>query len=80
MKSTKFYCLVLMTKYLLKSMISWISFWILEIIRRKGYLNNYLKKLFCQAYYFDFRSNQNIFFVKHIESEKNKILEKELDE
>ena len=62
MKSTKFHCLALMTK----QWIGWISSWLPELIRKNSYLNNYLKKLFCQAYCFNFFSSQNSFLVKHI--------------
>ena len=31
---------------------------------KNSYLNNFLKKLFFQAYYFNFQSNQESFFVK----------------
>ena len=38
--------------------------WILELILKNSYLNNYSKKLFCQAYYFHFQSNQDSFFYQ----------------
>ena len=38
------------------------------------------KKLFCQANCFNFQSNQDSFFVKHIKFEKCKELKKELSE
>ena len=44
------------------------------------YLNNCLKKLFCQAYSLNFQSNQNNFFVKHIKFQKHKTFRKELNE
>ena len=40
--------------------------WTLELILKNSYLNNYSKKLFCQAYYFHFQSNQDSFFIKNI--------------
>ena len=48
------------------------------------YLNNYLKKLFCQPYCFHFQPNQDSFLVKHfarllawhIKFEKHKALKK----
>ena len=40
-----------------------------------------LKKLFCQAYYFNFQSNQDSFFVRllawHIKFRKRKALKKD---
>ena len=58
-----------------------ISSWILELIinkkqKKNGYLNNYSKKFFCQAYCFNFQSNQASFFVRHIKFEKRKALKK----
>ena len=44
----------------------WISSWLLELIIKSSCLNNYLKKLFCQASCFNYQSNQDSFFVKHI--------------
>ena len=34
--------------------------------KKNSYLNNYFKKLFCQAYCFIFFSSQNSSFVKHV--------------
>ena len=31
--------------------------------KKKSYLNNYLKRISCKAYYFNFQSNQDSFFV-----------------
>ena len=33
-------------------------------LEKDSYRNNYLKKLYCQAYCFNFQSNQDSFFVK----------------
>ena len=38
------------------------------------------KKLFCQANCFNFQSNQDSFFVKHIKFEKRKELKKYISE
>ena len=48
MKSTEFYCLVLMTKYIYTKQLT--NSWLPELIIKNNYLNNYLEKLFCQAY------------------------------
>ena len=58
MKSTKFYCLVLMTKYIFKTVD----------------MKNIFKKTFLSS--FNFQSNQDSFFVKHINFEKRKGLNK----
>ena len=39
-----------------------------------------MEQLFCQANCFNFQSNQDSFFVKHIKFEKRKELKKELSE
>ena len=57
-----------------------ISSWLLDLITKNSYLNNYSEKLFCEAYCFNFQSNQGTFFVKHIKFEKRKALRKELNE
>ena len=44
---------------------------------KSSYLNTYSKKLFCQKYCFNFQSNQESFFVKHIKFEKRKALKKD---
>ena len=44
----------------------WISSWFLELIIKNSYLNNYLEKLFCQAYCFHFFYSQNSFFCQSI--------------
>ena len=43
----------------------------LELIKKNSYFN-YLKKLFCQAYCFNFQPNQQSFFVKDIKFKKSK--------
>ena len=60
MKSARFLCLILVIKYTFKTMD--VMYKILVLV----YLNTYLEKLLHQAYYFNFESNQNSFFVKHI--------------
>ena len=40
--------------------------------KKNSYINNYLKKLFCQAYCFNLQFNQDRFFVKHTIFEKGK--------
>ena len=49
MKSTKFHCVALPTKYISKTMDMMISSWLLELIIRNSCFNNYSGKLFCQA-------------------------------
>ena len=45
----------------------WISSWLLELIIKKSYLNNYSGKFFFfQSNCFNFQSNQDSSFVKHI--------------
>ena len=48
--------------------------------KKNSYLNNYLKKLCCQTYYFNFQFNQDCFFVKHIKFEKCQELKKKISE
>ena len=90
MKSTKFRCLVLMTKHIFKTMVMLVSSWLSELIIKDSYLNNYFKNIFCQAYCFNFQSNQDGYFsiyknivrllVWHIKFEKCKALEKKISE
>ena len=62
LKSTRFICLVLM----IKQWIWWIRTWLLELIIKNSYLNNYSEKLFCQVNCFNFASSQNSLFVKKL--------------
>ena len=64
-KLTKFGCLVLMKKQIFKTM-DMTADQLLAIkvnYKKNRYLDNYLKKLFCQEAFF---STHNSFFVKHI--------------
>ena len=54
-----------MTKLYRKQRIWWISSWLPELIIKNSYLNNYLEKLFCQAYCFNFYSSQNTCFSSY---------------
>ena len=49
-----------------------ISSLLLELIIKSSYLNNYLKKIFCQANCFNFFCSQSSFFIKHTKFEKHK--------
>ena len=40
--------------------------WLPELIIKDSYLNNYLKKLSCQAYCFNFQSNQKSLFCQSV--------------
>ena len=42
--------------------------------KKNSYLNNYPEKLFCQANCFNFQSNQDSIFIKHIKFEKRKAI------
>ena len=71
MKSTKFHSLVLIRKYIFKTMNMMVSSCLsrvhFELIRKNSHLNDYfLKILFCQVYCFNFFPSQNSFFIKHI--------------
>ena len=52
--------------------------------KKNSYLNNYSKKLLCQANCFNFQSNQDSFFVRllawYVKLQKHKALKKELSE
>ena len=63
-----------------KQWIRWINSWLLELIINNSYLNNYSEKLFCRANCFNFESNQDNVFVKHIKFEKLKELKKKISE
>ena len=53
MKSRKFHCLLLMRKYISKTMNMIDQLLIIVInLKKNSYLNNYLKKLSCQTYCF----------------------------
>ena len=51
MKSLKFYCLVLITNYIFKTIDMMDSSWISELIRKYSDFNNYLEKLFRKAFF-----------------------------
>ena len=70
-----------MTKYIFKTMDMTDKLLDIRVnykqkTKKNGYLNNYSKKFFCQAYCFNFQSNQASFFVRHIKFEKRKALKK----
>ena len=74
----------------------WISSWLLELIIKNSYLNDYSEKLFRQAYWFNvfssqnsffcqancftFQSTQNSSFVRHIKFKKRKALKNKISE
>ena len=54
----------------------WISSWLLELIIKNSYLNNYSEKLFCQANCVNFQSYQDSSFssilnLKNVKDLKN---------
>ena len=57
-----------------KQWIRWISLRLSDC--KNYYLKNYLKKIFCHVYCFNFHSSQNNFFVTHTRFEKSKELKK----
>ena len=66
MKSTRFLCYALIIKNTSKTMEAIDCSWLLELIIKNSYLNNYSKSIFCQANCFNFFSSQNSYFVKQI--------------
>ena len=56
-----------MTKYAFKTVNMMDELLVIRInLKKNSHLNNYLKKLFCQAYCSNFFSSQNSIFFKHI--------------
>ena len=78
-KSTRFLYLTLIIKYTSKAMGSRNQLLVIKVTyKKKLYLIGFLKKLFCQENCFNFQSNQDDFFTKHIKFENCKTLKKEL--
>ena len=86
MKSSKFNCLVLMAKYAFKTIDMMDQLLVIRVNYKKTV--NYLEKFSCQAYCFNFQSNKDGLFVKHVvrllnwhvRFKKRKALKKELNE
>ena len=90
MKSTKFHCLALMTKSMFKTMDVTISSWILKLIIKTSYLNNYSKSFFFKSIILIFSLIKTTFLsiykniirllAWHIKFEKRKELKKTISQ
>ena len=71
-KKQKVWIEMLLHQWHSKQWMWWISSWLLEVIMKNSYHNNYSEKLFC----FNFQSDQGSFFFKQIKFEQRKALKK----